>query len=185
MALTYSDMIPLGSLAPSFSLKGIDGKNCNLENFKNKKALVVLFICNHCPYVQATQDRIAALAKEFTKKEVQFVGINSNDLEQYPEDDLAHMKEQAQNVGFIFPYLLDETQEVAKAYGAICTPDTFVFDSQLKLQYRGRIDDNWKDPQKVTRQDLKDALHAILNGTAVTKDQRPSMGCSIKWKKNY
>jgi peroxiredoxin len=182
MALTYSEMVPLGKNAPNFSLPGIDGKTHSLESFAGKKSVVVMFICNHCPYVKAVQDRLAELARDYGPKGVQFVAINSNDTENYPEDSPENMKRQAEEVGFTFPYLLDESQEVARAYGAVCTPDIFVFDRNLKLAYRGRIDDNWKETSKVTRRDLSDALDALLAGTPVSKDQIPSMGCSIKWK---
>jgi peroxiredoxin len=182
MALTYSEMVPLGKSAPNFELRGIDGKLHALASFKGKKALVVMFICRHCPYVVAVQDRIAALAKEFTPKGVQFVGINSNDTEKYPEDSPENMKLQAKTVGFDFPYLVDETQEVAKAYGAVCTPDIFVFDQEFKLRYRGRIDDSWKDPTKVSKKDMREALEALVAQRKVSDDQIPSMGCSIKWK---
>lgn len=126
MALTYSEMIPLGKSAPSFKLKGIDGKTYSLDQFKGSKAVVIMFICKHCPYVVATQDRLATLAKDFTAKGIKFVAINSNDAEQYPEDGPDGMRQQAEEAGFIFPYLIDETQEVAKAYDAVCTPDIFV-----------------------------------------------------------
>ena len=182
MALTYSEMVPLGKSAPNFKLTGIDGKTYSLDGFRGKNALVVMFICKHCPYVIAVQDRIAALAREFTPKGVQFVGINSNDTDQYPEDSPENMKLQAQEVGFEFPYLIDATQEVAHAYDAVCTPDIFIFDKALKLAYRGRIDDNWKDAQKVRRHDMHDALEALLTAEPVSTDQIPSMGCSIKWR---
>lgn len=182
MALTYSDMIPLGKSAPDFSLRGIDDQNYTLAKFKGSKALVMMFICKHCPYVIAVQERIAQLAKEFSKKGVQFVGINSNDWDRYPEDSPANMKIQAKEQGFAFPYLIDEDQHVARSYGAVCTPDIFVFDHDFKLRYRGRIDDSWKEPAKVKRQDLKLALEALLAGEPVHADQLPSMGCSIKWR---
>lgn len=182
MALTYSEMVPLGKSAPKFSLPGIDGKTYALEQFKGKQALVVMFICRHCPYVVAVQDRLAELAREYQAKGIQFVGINSNDTDQYPEDSPENMQRQATEVGFTFPYLIDETQEVARAYDAVCTPDIFVFDRNLKLAYRGRIDDNWKDPKKVTKRDLRDALEALLKEQPVSGDQIPSMGCSIKWR---
>lgn len=182
MALTYSEMVPLGRSAPSFKLFGIDGKSYSLEDFAGKTALVVMFICKHCPYVIAVQDRLARLAREFTAKGVQFVGINSNDTDQYPEDSPDNMRRQAQEVGFDFPYLIDDSQEVAKAYGAVCTPDIFVFDKNQRLRYRGRIDDSWKDPARVTRHDLHDAIDALLTGGEVSADQIPSMGCSIKWR---
>lgn len=182
MALTYSEMVPLGRTAPPFKLRGIDDNWHSLEDFKGKKAVVVMFICRHCPYVIAVQDRLAALAKEFTSKGVQFVGINSNDTDQYPEDSAENMAIQAKEVGFHFPYLIDKTQEVAQAYGAVCTPDIFVFDDAFKLRYRGRIDDNWKDHTKVTRHDLRSAIEAVSSHAPVSEDQIPSMGCSIKWR---
>ncbi len=182
MALTYSEMVPLGKSAPNFKLTGIDDKTYSLDNFKGKPALVVMFICRHCPYVIATQDRIAALAREYTAKGVQFVGINSNDTDQYPEDSPENMQLQAKEAGFDFPYLIDATQEVGRAYDAVCTPDIFVFDKSLKLAYRGRIDDNWKNPNNIRRHDLQDALDALLANQPVSADQIPSMGCSIKWR---
>lgn len=175
-------MIPLGKSAPKFTLKGIDGKTCALEDFKGKKAVAILFLCNHCPYVKATQDRIAKLARELAPQKIQFIGICSNDSEEYPEDAPENLRKQAKEVGFDFPYLVDDTQDVAKAYGAVCTPDIFAFDGGFKLRYRGRIDDSWKDPTKVTRQDLRDALLAISEGREPSSDQLPAMGCSIKWK---
>ncbi len=183
MALTYSEMIPLGKSAPDFKLRGIDGRNYSLADFQGAKAFVVMFICKHCPYVVAVQDRLARLAKTYQAKGARFVAICSNDTDAYPEDSIDGLKEQAAKVGFEFPYLIDEQQEVAKAYGAVCTPDLFVFDANSKLRYRGRIDDNWKDESKVSRQELAGALDAILAGVDVNEDQRPSMGCSIKWKK--
>lgn len=182
MTLTYSEMVHLGKTAPSFKLRGIDDDWHSLEDFRGKKAVVVMFICKHCPYVIAVQDRLAALAKKFTPQETQFIGINSNDTDRYPEDSPDNMRAQAQAVGFNFPYLIDDTQEVARAYGAVCTPDIFVFDEEFKLRYRGRIDDNWKDHSKVTRRDLETALEAVLNNKDVSEDQMPSMGCSIKWR---
>lgn len=183
MALTYSEMIPLGKSAPKFSLSGIDGKTYAHDGFKGKKAVVVMFLCAHCPYVKATQDRIAKLAREYSAKDVQFMGICSNDPEQYPEDAPDGLRRQAREAGFAFPYLVDESQDVARAYGAVCTPDIFVFDKDLRLRYRGRIDDSWKDPSKVARQDLREALDALLAGREVSANQLPSMGCSIKWKR--
>ena len=182
MALTYSEMVPLGNSAPQFKLTGIDGKTYTLESFKGKSALVVMFICKHCPYVVAVQDRIAALAREFAPKNVQFVAIKSNDTDQYPEDSPDNMRKPSEEVWFDFPYLIDESQEVARAYGAVCTPDIFVFDQKMKLVYRGRIDDSWKDARKVNRHDLQDALNALLENRQVSANQIPSMGCSIKWR---
>ena len=182
MALTYSEMVPLGKTAPAFSLEGIDGKRYTLEHFKGTRALVVMFICKHCPYVIAVQDRLAALAKELSPRGARFIAINSNDTSRYPEDSAENMRMQADQVGFHFPYLIDTTQGVARAYGAVATPDIFVFDGHLRLSYRGRIDDSWKDASKVTSHDLHDAIVALLEGRTVAANQIPSMGCSIKWR---
>ena len=170
MSLTYSQSIPFGAPAPDFALPGIDGKTYTLSGFKGKKALVIIFMCNHCPYVQAVWDKLIALQKEFKTLGVQFVGINANDAETYPEDSFEKMKEYAVEKGQNFPYLRDETQEVAKAYGAVCTPDIFVYDSEQKLAYHGRVDE------------LGNALKTLVNGEKPSQDQKPSMGCSIKWK---
>ncbi|MGE4234268.1 MAG: thioredoxin family protein [Bacteriovoracia bacterium] len=182
MALTYSEMVPLGKEAPDFTLQGIDDRTHSLSSYQDKKGYVIMFLCVHCPYVVAVQNRIAALAKEFSSQAIQFIGINSNDYTRYPDDSPEGMKAQAKKVGFEFPYLIDENQTVAKEYGAVCTPDIFVFDSSKKLVYRGRIDDNWKEPEKVIKQDLKDALTALVHGKPVSTEQVASMGCSIKWK---
>jgi peroxiredoxin len=182
MALKYSEMIPLGSEAKPFKLKGVDGKIHRLEDYQDKKVLLVVFMCNHCPYVIATQDRINDIQKDYASKGVQVVGINSNDVENYPDDSYENMQKRAQEKSYAFDYLIDESQEVAKAYGAVCTPDLFVFDKNRKLQYRGRIDDNWKEPEKVTEKDLRRALDEILEQGSVSFEQKPSMGCSIKWK---
>lgn len=186
MALTYSTMAPvLGSQAPDFSLPGTDGKTYGLKTFSDRKALVVVFMCNHCPYVIAVQDRINQIARNFGPKGVALVGINSNDTKRYPDDSFENMKKRSKELGFSFPYLLDETQEVARAYGAVCTPDIFAYEntgSGFALRYQGRLDDSWKDESKVTKHDLSDALEAILAKKPVNSDQHPSMGCSIKWK---
>lgn len=182
MALTYSQTIPFGEKAPDFSLPGIDGKNYSLYSFKGKKALVVIFMCNHCPYVKACIDRLIALQNEFGPAGVQFVGINSNDAETYPDDNFENMKKFVLERGINFPYLRDETQEIARKYNAVCTPDIFVYDANFKLFYHGRIDDNWQEPEKVTRYELKEALTALLKNEPPPKTKKPSMGCSIKWK---
>ena len=150
MALTESKSAVLNSLAPNFNLPGVDGKNHSLDSYEGAKALVVIFMCNHCPYVIATRDRMVNLQAEFKEKGVTFVGINSNDASNYPDDSFEKMGVMAAEIGMNFDYLFDETQEVAKAYGAVCTPDIFVFNKQRQLKYRGRIDDNWKEPKKVT-----------------------------------
>lgn len=182
MALTYSQTIHFGEKAKDFSLPGIDGKTHILDSFKSKKILVIVFMCNHCPYVQASWDRLIALQNEFGPREVQLVGINANDETQYPEDSFENMKIWAVKKGHNFPYLRDASQAVAKAYSATCTPDIFVYDEARELVYHGRIDDNWKEPEKVTRRELAEALEALLNGKKSSRDQNPSMGCSIKWK---
>lgn len=185
MALTYSEGLDTSKVAPSFKLQGVDQKKYALEDFSEFKAVVVVFMCNHCPYVIAVQDRINQLAKDYQKKGVQVIGINSNDTERYPEDSFEKMKERSQERSFVFPYLIDETQEVARSYGAVCTPDPMVFENvegKFILRYHGRIDDSWKDESKVTRKDLAEALEAILGGNSVSPEQHPAMGCSIKWK---
>ena len=183
MALTYSEEIKKEFTCPSFSLPSVDGKMYSLSDFSTAKALTILFICNHCPYVQAIEDRIIHLSKELNSRGVQFVGICSNDAESYPEDSLKNLLKQWKKKDYGFPYLYDEDQKVAKAFGALCTPDIFVFNQKRKLSYRGQFDDNWKNPSLVKREDLKLALLKIIE----SKDElgfepRPSMGCSIKWK---
>lgn len=179
MILTESIKGLENTAAQDFSLPAIDGKTYSLADFAKQKVLVVIFMCNHCPYVKAVLSRLNTLAKEFEKKGVGFVGINANDSTDYPEDSFEAMQE----IEIAFPYLHDESQEVAKAYKAVCTPDIFVYDADRKLAYHGRIDDNWKDELAVKQQDLKNALDKILAGKSIPKEnQIPSMGCSIKWK---
>ncbi len=175
-------MVPLGTPAPDFSLPGTDGKTYSPSNFGNKNVLVVIFMCNHCPYVKAVLRRLINLQNEYAEKSVQLVGINVNDAKKYPEDSLEKMKELAEKKQLPFPYLYDESQESAKAYDAVCTPDIFVYGIERTLKYRGRVDDNWQHPDEITRHDLKDAIEAILADESVNDDQVSSMGCSIKWK---
>lgn len=185
MALTYSVSPKAEMVAPDFSLKGVDGKHYSLGEFRDARALIVVFMCNHCPYVVAVQDRINALDKEFAPRGVRLVAINSNDTVRYPDDSFEAMQIRAREQGFRFPYLIDETQQVARAYDAACTPDPYVFENrggQFTLRYHGRIDDNWKAPAAVTRRDLAEAVEAILSGKPVAPEQKPSMGCNIKWK---
>lgn len=182
MANTHSTMVPLGTPAPDFSLPGTDGKTYSPSNFGNKNVLVVIFMCNHCPYVKAVLRRLINLQNEYAEKSVQLVGINVNDAKKYPEDSLEKMKELAEKKQLPFPYLYDESQESAKAYDAVCTPDIFVYGIERTLKYRGRVDDNWQHPDEITRHDLKDAIEAILADESVNDDQVSSMGCSIKWK---
>ena len=182
MALLESTMPPLGTPAHDFSLEGIDSKTHSLKNYSEKEIIVIIFMCNHCPYVKAVLKRIIALQNEFIDRGVQFIGINSNDATRYPDDSLENMKIIAKENDFSFPYLIDPSQEVAKSYDAVCTPDLYVYGKNRKLVYRGRIDDNWEDSEKVTQQDLKLALEKTLSGEVITSEQIPSMGCSIKWK---
>ncbi len=182
MALLESTMPPLGTPAHDFSLEGTDSKTHSLKNYSEKEIIVIVFMCNHCPYVKAVLKRIIELQNEFIDRGVQFIGINPNDATRYPDDSLENMKIIARENDFSFPYLIDPSQEVAKSYGAVCTPDLYVYGKNRKLVYRGRIDDNWKDSEKVTQQDLKLALKNILSGEVITNKQIPSMGCSIKWK---
>ena len=173
-------MVKLGSEAPYFNLPNTDGENVSLEHFK-AEILVVIFTCNHCPYAKAVEDRLIELGNNYSKT-VDFVLISSNDVENYPADSPEKMAEQARNKGYPFPYLFDETQEIAKAYSAVCTPDIFLYNSERKLKYRGRLDDNWQNPNQVEREELKMAIEAILNGKEINFEQIPSMGCNIKWK---
>ena len=172
----------IGDSAPGFSLKGVDGQTHSLEELKGEKGIAVIFSCNHCPYVKAYEDRMIELAKEYQPKGVQFVLINANDPVKYPDDSFENMQKRAQEKGYPFPYLWDETQEVARAYGAERTPEAFLFDSELRLQYHGAIDDNWEDPTKVTKRYLRDALEALLAGREPEVRDTPPVGCTIKWK---
>ena len=175
--------LPIGQPAPDFrDLPGVDGKNYSLESFHASKALVISFTCNHCPYAQAYEDRFTALAKEFAPQGVAFVAINSNDAAAYPDDSFEKMKVRARDKQFPFPYLRDETQQVAKSYGAVCTPHLFVLDSGRRLVYEGRIDDNWKNPSGVKSNDLRNAITEVLAGKPVRVSNTNPMGCSIKWK---
>ncbi len=183
MALLESKQVALGTVCPDFNLPGVDGKSYSLNDFDQAKALVVMFICSHCPYVQAVEDRIILLARELGSKGVQFVGICANDANDYPDDSFESLKKRWEEKGYGFPYLVDESQDVAKAFQAVCTPDIFVYNQNKELAYRGRIDDNWQKPEEVASQELKAALEALVAGSQPSVDQKPSMGCSIKWKK--
>ncbi len=184
MVLLHSEKSPLGSPAPDFKLKSVDGKEFTLSSFQDEKVLVILFICAHCPYVQAIEDRMIQLAHDWEGKGVQFVGICANDPTDYPDDSGANLKKRWEKKNYGFPYLVDETQDVAKAYGAVCTPDIYVYDERRRLAYHGQLDNNWKEPKQVTREDLKEAIELLLADQRPSKDQTPSMGCSIKWKKD-
>ena len=184
MALLNSEKIKLGTPAADFSLPGVDGKEYALKDFQDKKALVLLFICSHCPYVQAVEDRILQLDRDYAPKGVQLIAICSNDAVEYPDDSPENLRKRWKEKNYGFPYLVDETQDIARAYGAVCTPDIYVYDQERKLAYHGRIDDNWQEPSKVNRKELAEALDEILKGKKPSEKQQSSMGCSIKWKKN-
>lgn len=174
--------LPLGTGAPDFSLPGTDGKTYTLASFKDAKLLVISFTCNHCPYALGVEDRFIRIAKTYHPKGVAFVAISANDAIHYPADSFANMKARAIEKCYPFPYLYDEPQTTAKAYGAVCTPHLFVFDAGRKLIYEGRIDDNWKDESAVTSPDLQNAIDAALAGQPIVTAQTNPMGCSIKWK---
>lgn len=177
-------MLPIGTAAPDFSLPNSEGKTVSSKDFKNAKGLVVVFMCNHCPYVVHIQKDLARFGKEMGTKGVAMVGINSNDAKNYPEDSPKMMAKVAKEMGYTFPYLFDATQEVAKAYQAACTPDFFLFDKDLRLVYRGQFDESRPGNNKpVTGNDLRKAVDHLLAGSPVSPDQRPSVGCNIKWKR--
>ena len=174
--------LKINDKAPDFSLPATDGKIYKLTDFKGKSALVIVFMCNHCPYVQAYIERIKSIQSEFGIKGLQVLGINSNDEVNYPDDGFDKMVEMARIKKLNFVYLRDEDQTVANAYGAQCTPEVFVFNGERKLRYHGRIDDNCKDEKAVKTTDLKNAVDAILHGRKVAFELTPAFGCSIKWR---
>lgn len=185
MALTASNMLPLATLAPDFSLLDtVSGKVLSLSGLKSDLATVIMFLCNHCPYVKHVNSELVRLAQEYQEQGAAFVAISSNDARNYPEDGPERMKIQALQEGYRFPYLHDSTQVVARAYQAACTPDFFAFDGGMKLAYRGRLDDSSPGNGKpLTGKDLRVALDAIIAGRPVPVEQHPSMGCNIKWAK--
>lgn len=184
MALTPSNMLEINTIAPLFSLPDVvSGKVISINDFDDKKALLVMFICNHCPYVLHVNDELVRLGKDYQSKSVGIVAISSNNVEKYPQDRPEKMKEIAEELGYTFPYLYDEDQSVAKAYDAACTPDFYVFDENRKLKYRGRLCPS--RPQSdipVTGSELRSAIDAVLSNGKVNPLQYPSMGCNIKWK---
>jgi peroxiredoxin len=184
MALTPSNMLPLGTPAPDFRLPDtVSGRDLSLADLQSCRVLVVMFICNHCPYVKHVNPELVRIAHDYAPKGTGFVAISSNDAEKYPDDGPAKMKQAARQLGYPFPYLYDETQQVARAYQAACTPDFYVFDGQRKLAYRGRLDGSTPGNEvPLTGHDLRAALDAVLAGRAASPDQKPSMGCNIKWR---
>lgn len=186
MALTESNMLPIGTIAPEFVLLDTISDNLlSINDLCSDKSTVIMFICNHCPYVIHVKNEIVKLAQDYQPKGVSFIAISSNDVEKYPQDGPEPMKVFAQESGFTFPYLYDETQDVARAYDAACTPDFYIFDGKKQLKYRGRLDDSRprvENPKPVTGSDLRGALNAILSNQMISEIQYPSMGCNIKWK---
>ena len=184
MAETPSTMIPLGFKAPEFTLLDpVSNTLKSLKELQSDKATVIMFICNHCPFVKHVNEQLVKLAMDYQQKGVSFIAINSNDVDNYPEDSPEKMKEYAANLKYTFPYLFDETQEVAKVYDAACTPDFYIFDKDLQCVYRGQLDDSRPGNGKpVTGKDMRQALDALLAGEEVSKEQLPSIGCNIKWK---
>jgi peroxiredoxin len=192
MAMTGSNMLALGHKAASFSLPDTEGNIVSLSNFEGSKGLVVAFICNHCPYVIHIAPQLAKIAQQYQKMGIAFVAINSNDIEQYPDDDMAHMIEEKRTRQYPFSYLLDEKQDVAKAYSAACTPDIYLFDAEQQLVYRGQFDNSRptrissgnydSSNNQATGSDLIHAMEALLEGHHVDKNQTASIGCNIKWK---
>ncbi|MGD1702979.1 thioredoxin family protein [Dapis sp. BLCC M229] len=184
MALTESTMLTLATLAPNFQLPDVvSGEIISLSTFEGKKALLVMFICRHCPFVKHVQLELAQIGKDYISKDVGIVAISSNNIEAHPDDSPDKLKEMALELGFNFPYCFDATQEVAKSYTAACTPDFFLFDADFKLAYRGQLDDSRPSNEKpVTGSDLRAALDTVLAGKNIGEEQKPSIGCNIKWK---
>jgi peroxiredoxin len=189
MAVTESTMMELGRTAPSFELPAANpnvddrgGDTRSLDDYADAEALVVVFLCNHCPYVKHIEDELLAVARAYEEQGVQFIGICSNDAERYPDDSFDSMAERARAKEYPFPYLQDESQEVAREYEAACTPDVYVFDAERALVYRGRFDETRPDGAEPHGGDLRQALDELLDDGEVTMEQQPSMGCNIKWK---
>ncbi len=187
VALTESTMLELGTEAPDFALPDVvTGKTVRRDDFRGRKALLVMFICTHCPYVKHIEKGLAALGADYADQPMGIVAISSNDAETYPDDSPEGLKKQAQAMGFRFPYLYDEAQDVARAYKAACTPDLYLFDSDSKLVYRGQFDRSRPGNEvPVTGENLRAAIDDVLAGKSIPTDQRPSIGCNIKWKGSY
>ncbi len=183
MSLTPSAMIPLGTKAPEFHLPTVEGNDVSLADFQDKKVLVVVFMCNHCPYVIHILDGFIKLVNDYQRMDVAFLGINSNDASTHPEDSFEKMREYAEEYNFPFTYAYDESQEAAKAYKAACTPDFYIFNENRELVYRGQMDDSRPESgAEVTGQDLRDAIDSLIHSRPIASEQRPSTGCNIKWK---
>ncbi len=186
MVLTPSTMLPLGTRLPSFSLPDFDGRVISDDDFSGAPALLVAFICGHCPFVTHIRHGFAQFAREYQARGLAIVAINSNDVEAFPEDGPDGMRAESRRAGYVFPYLFDETQDVAKAFRAACTPDLYLFDAERRLVYRGRFDESrprTNPPMPVTGRDIRAAVDAVLTGTPVPAEQKGSVGCNIKWKR--
>jgi peroxiredoxin len=178
-----TNTLKIGSQAPDFNLIGVDGKNYSIKSFSDKQALIVIFSCNHCPYVQAYEGRIKQIQNDYRDRGVAVVAINSNEDKGYPEDSFENMKKRSNEQKFNFPYLRDEDQTVARAYDASHTPEIFLFDKEKKLTFHGKIDDNWQEPSKVQNHYLRNALDELLAGKEISVPETFTIGCTIKWKK--
>lgn len=183
MAATESTMLPLGTIAPAFRLPDYAGRTVSSDDFKDARGLLVAFICGHCPYVKHIRSEFARFARDYQARGIAVVAINSNDIEAYPQDGPAGMAEEARSTGYTFPYLFDETQQTARAYQAACTPDLFLFDADRRLVYRGQFDDSRPGRGTASGADLRAAADALLSGGEIPREQKPSIGCSIKWKR--
>lgn len=183
MALTYTPESEMGTQMPQFKIPAVTGEHWSSDQILAKPAKVIVFMCNHCPYVKAIENRLIELAAELKSHNIPFIGICSNDPTEYPEDSAQELLARWREKHYNFPYLVDLDQSVARTFGAVCTPDFFVYDSNNRLAYRGRLDDSWKDESKVKNQELKNATLKIAKGEKLSEPQIPSMGCSIKWKR--
>lgn len=177
-----TDTLKIGSSIPSFNLLGIDGKHYSTDNYKEVNGLIVVFSCNHCPYVQAYEERIKKIQSDYFSKGIQVIAINSNDPVSYPGDSYVNMKLRGKEQQFNFPYLWDETQDIARAFGATHTPEIFLFNEQRKLVFHGKIDDNWNDEKSIKNKYLRNALDEMLSGTEISVPETFTIGCTIKWK---
>jgi peroxiredoxin len=185
MALEHSKPTEIGSIAPDFSLPGVDGQTYSPHHFRSAKGLLVIFMCNHCPYVIGVQERLNRMAKDYASQGIAVIGINSNDPLYRDEDSFENMIHTSKEWGLVFPYVFDETQQVARAYDAACTPDPYLYQNvggEFRLYYHGRLDDSWQDESKVKEQSMRLAMDALIAGKAYDREVFPAMGCSIKWK---
>lgn len=182
MALLYTPETEIGTPLPSFELPTVSGQSLSSESLLEAPVKLVVFICAHCPYVIAIEERLIQLGQFLAEKNWPMVAICSNDPTEYPEDSPQALLKRSKDMGYSFPYLVDQSQQVAKLFGAVCTPDFFVYDKENQLSYRGRLDDSWKAPEKVEREELKAAMIKIAQNEKLTEQSTPSMGCSIKWK---